>query len=614
MSIKSTSAKSQNPSNRVKIGNSQNRSNRQLARQIASLFPGIPPRPRRRQPRPRRGPRRYRRALVRRTTALRDDTEFHPTFRILSGDMNSVHVSGCEIVTTSQAENFFYFLPICPLLWKGTMVQRQAISYSDWRPIVLRLHYIPSVAKTAPGNVVAGTLWSSTMTFADRESVLTRSNGGCMQSIASPFTTTVSLSTNLPQNLFSSDGVKMNSIPFVFLAYTKDTLSAASPGTFAVEYEFVFKNTAAPRQGEFYRTTFGDIANTSGQQVAYLLDEKNGYGIGTLIKYGSNGAYVGDDLVTFPATTPVCFVNFQSSSVLAPVTLSTLNPVNWSSPLLNMFLGCGTNRSSSNYRLIFPGGTYQGSRYPMYRLVLVFDKASNQLGFIMSNVFWPQMSGAPNPAGYPQTEITISPGQSYIAFKAFYADDTFEGSITPWLSFSTSRRSNNDPTTKYFYIPVAGITPGNLSDGILMSNSYVAPYNSTTDLSTTVYSTYNSSWSLTGMFARYWIQIANPVIFPSFVSMTDDITFTQSDVFKLNSLSQSRLRGMYQDAPENSDPNDDETDPGDDKEGVVSATLASSSSSSSDPDEWEGEYDLGNTNTISSDRLALTGYRTSPYF
>jgi hypothetical protein len=129
-------------------------------------------------------------------------------------------VSFCElwpIKNTQGAINSLIF--INPSKWVGRRTQAQASLYSQFRPLRLKVDYIPTVGTATNGSVSFGAFYNSTFpTYSeDLAYSLPNSEGGFMCSAWSRYSTQIKCGTNLLQNQFGMSYVTQDDIPITLM-------------------------------------------------------------------------------------------------------------------------------------------------------------------------------------------------------------------------------------------------------------------------------------------------------------------------------------------------------------------------------------------------------------
>lgn len=181
---------------------------------------------------------------------------FNASFNILERSGTTMTVSGRDLVypvpnTASDAnQSVIAVIPSNPAYWTGTRVGTLAQGYQTFRPLQFTVTYVPQVAVTQEGNVIAGTLWNDAPASKALQQSLTTSNGGFMTQCYATKTATVKLRANLQFNLFRMGGqYEQESNPFNYIAIAvgctrevNGTTINVIPGYFYVKWKYTFKN------------------------------------------------------------------------------------------------------------------------------------------------------------------------------------------------------------------------------------------------------------------------------------------------------------------------------------------------------------------------------------
>lgn len=215
-----------------------------------------------------------------------------PRFRVFPGE-NGVRVRGCDLVTPVPSEvtadtNFiFTAITANPCYWSGTRIAQVGAMYMNYRPIRMVFCYVPQVAVTQQGTVVMGTVWNGSAPSDNLQQTLFTSNGGMMTQCYAPAVTEVKLGSNLPQNVFNTNGpLNQDTNPFMFLAASRG--ADVVPGYFYVMYEYEFKNALgqAWQFGVNYKTRTSALRTTNVDNVSVVpLSQYGQYGPGTIFGY-----------------------------------------------------------------------------------------------------------------------------------------------------------------------------------------------------------------------------------------------------------------------------------------------------------------------------------------
>lgn len=246
----------------------------------------------------------------------------------LSHSRNGVRVSGWDLVQAlpsviaTDSDPIFAVIPCNPCYWLGTRVAVLASAYQNYRPIRMVFHYVPQVAVTTPGTVITGTLWNVTSSTASLDQTLVTSNGGNMSQCYVPFSSSITLGSNLPQNLFSCAGsVNSESNPFIFIAALRG--APVVPGYFFVEYCFDLKNPLGYSvQYDLEKTVVPDWGAVRANRSVIVMDSIPGFsGPGTILDLEADGStmYSGT-LITVPEGAPCLVLSNTSTGPPTSVT------------------------------------------------------------------------------------------------------------------------------------------------------------------------------------------------------------------------------------------------------------------------------------------------------
>lgn len=180
------------------------------------------------------------------------------TFRrkmvVQSKNGTSMTIAGKDLIykipdqlVTNGDYSLMTIIPCNPAYWLGTRIATIASGYQNYRPIKFNVHYIPQVASTQQGNVLAGSLWSMSPSKENIQQTLKTSNGGILTQCYVPATSKIELGKNLQFNLYRMGGkFDQESNPFIFVALTIATIdqngTRINPGYFFVDYKFEFRN------------------------------------------------------------------------------------------------------------------------------------------------------------------------------------------------------------------------------------------------------------------------------------------------------------------------------------------------------------------------------------
>lgn len=168
-----------------------------------------------------------------------------------------------------------FMLPMCPTKWPGTRANILCSTYTDQRPLHVKLEWQPAVTTTTPGTFTVGTVFSGARITESTEyetvsRQLTSSNGGFVTTVWKPAWMNVALSRNLRANNFPMYNVDPDDIPFWIVAATS-LQSSEFLGNLVVTATLSLKNPINPNSvppvngfgpAEFERVTYPDTGVT----------------------------------------------------------------------------------------------------------------------------------------------------------------------------------------------------------------------------------------------------------------------------------------------------------------------------------------------------------------
>lgn len=166
----------------------------------------------------------------------------------------AVRIKGCDLIykipdTINQLANtsVMTIIPANPAYWLGTRISTVAQGYQNYRPVSMKIHYIPQCPVTQQGNVIGGTLWEQVPSADSLQQSLKTSNGGFLTQCYQPATSLIRMKSNLQYNLYRMAGeINQQSNPFIFIAIAVATKNSSNqminPGYFFVEYDYILKN------------------------------------------------------------------------------------------------------------------------------------------------------------------------------------------------------------------------------------------------------------------------------------------------------------------------------------------------------------------------------------
>lgn len=215
-----------------------------------------------------------------------------PRFKMYPG-ADGVRVQGCDLVNSLPSEvntdeNFiFSTITANPCYWSGTRIAQVGAMYMNYRPIRMVFCYVPQVSVNQEGTVVMGTVWNGSAPQSNLQQTLFTSNGGMMTQCYVPAVTEIKLGSNLPQNIFNTNGpLEQSTNPFMFFAALRG--ARVVPGYFYVMYEYEFKNPLGEAWdfGVRYRTNTSSLPDYQVDNISVVpLSQFGEYGPGTVFGY-----------------------------------------------------------------------------------------------------------------------------------------------------------------------------------------------------------------------------------------------------------------------------------------------------------------------------------------
>lgn len=174
-------------------------------------------------------------------------------FNLKNMGETAVRVKGCDLIykipsslTPLVTTPVMTVIPANPAYWVGTRIAALAQGYQNYRPLAMKVHYIPQCPVTQQGNVLGGTFWEDVPSPDSLQQSLKTSNGGFLTQCYQPATSVIRMKSNLQYNLYRMAGeFNQQSNPFNFIAIAIATLNNGqliNPGYFFVEYDYVLKN------------------------------------------------------------------------------------------------------------------------------------------------------------------------------------------------------------------------------------------------------------------------------------------------------------------------------------------------------------------------------------
>lgn len=143
-------------------------------------------------------------------------------------------------------------LPFCPTKWIGTRACAICRTFTDFRPVRVKITWQPTVGTSESGSVCFGTVFSgarlpTATDYAGLSQSLTISNGGFMTTIWKPHSRFIDVGRNLRANNFPMYDVQPDDIPFWIVGCTSKTANEIL-GNVVVEADLSLKNPIAGEQ------------------------------------------------------------------------------------------------------------------------------------------------------------------------------------------------------------------------------------------------------------------------------------------------------------------------------------------------------------------------------
>lgn len=143
----------------------------------------------------------------------------------------------------------FLCFPANPSFWKGTRIAGLASQYQQYRPLMLKVRYIPQVPVTCPGQVIFGTLFNESVPNSSlQQTLMTSPGGGMVQCYLEGYSNVPCNKDTLPMDLYNlHDGVvDLKCNPFWWLAHysgsyqSPTTPTTSQPGWIFVKWKYEF--------------------------------------------------------------------------------------------------------------------------------------------------------------------------------------------------------------------------------------------------------------------------------------------------------------------------------------------------------------------------------------
>jgi hypothetical protein len=182
-------------------------------------------------------------------------SRFNKNFRVINQTANTMTVEGRDLIYSIpdqltapiQSTPVISTIPANPAYWTGTRIAALAAGYQNYRPLMMKLTYVPQCAVTQQGNVLAGTIWGQAPSNQNLQQTLRTSNGGMLTQCYTKAVSNITLASNLQFNLFRMAGeFNQESNPFTFIAIAVGCTNLNGeriiPGYFYIEYRYTLKN------------------------------------------------------------------------------------------------------------------------------------------------------------------------------------------------------------------------------------------------------------------------------------------------------------------------------------------------------------------------------------
>lgn len=143
----------------------------------------------------------------------------------------------------------FLCFPANPTYWKGTRIAGLSTQYQQYRPLLLKVRYIPQVPVTTPGQVIFGTLFNEAVPSGSlQQTLMTSPGGGMVQCYLEGYSNVPCNNDTLPMKLYNlHDGVtEIACNPFFWVAHysgawqNASTPTTSQPGWIFVKWKYEF--------------------------------------------------------------------------------------------------------------------------------------------------------------------------------------------------------------------------------------------------------------------------------------------------------------------------------------------------------------------------------------
>lgn len=155
----------------------------------------------------------------------------------------NLELSGTDMFQLPSDENpklhMTYTLPANPIYWKNTRISAIAAVYQKYRPIMLRMRYVPNCPATSSGSITMGFV-EQEITFDESTAVQTILNGGG-KNINIFQTDQIMFRPKIKDDLFTNGDMNQPTCnPFTFYMYTVRQ-SDVPPGIIYIDWQYEFK-------------------------------------------------------------------------------------------------------------------------------------------------------------------------------------------------------------------------------------------------------------------------------------------------------------------------------------------------------------------------------------
>lgn len=153
-----------------------------------------------------------------------------PYSQILSVQKGKARLQFCELFPIFQLDSLFNGLtvniPFNPSKWRLTRTYTQCSIYSQFRPIQLRMRYVPVVPTDTRGTISLGVIYHEALPeyTPDLASTLPQYEAGFITSVWKEHDVNIPLGTRLFQNAYSLADVTKEDIPFRIIGQSGNTL------------------------------------------------------------------------------------------------------------------------------------------------------------------------------------------------------------------------------------------------------------------------------------------------------------------------------------------------------------------------------------------------------